>query len=228
MAADILPASGDAPTPKTCDASGMAMVHRMFRAGFAEGPALVTRVADGDTVHAAVVADQLALLSTGLHIHHESEDQHLWHMLDERAPGCGGHIERMRRQHAAMVAPLRDLDAALPAWRATASRADAAHVLAALDGVNAALETHLPDEEANVVPIMETVITQKEADWFGEHGRASIPKSERWNALGMMMAAQPDGGARMLHDELPPPARVLWRLVGRRRYEKRRAALEGR
>ena len=55
MPATPLPASGDIPagTPKTCDASGMIDIHRMFRRVFGEGPDLVRRVRDGDAEHAA-------------------------------------------------------------------------------------------------------------------------------------------------------------------------------
>ena len=44
MAATPLPSGGERPeagTAKTCDASGMIEIHRMFRRSFGEGPALV-------------------------------------------------------------------------------------------------------------------------------------------------------------------------------------------
>lgn len=45
MPATPLPPSGDLPGgPKTCDASGMAEIHRLFTRGFGEGPELVRRV----------------------------------------------------------------------------------------------------------------------------------------------------------------------------------------
>jgi hemerythrin-like domain-containing protein len=206
----------------------MAMIHRLFRAGFGEAPDLVRRVDEGDRDHAAVVADHLALLSISLHTHHEGEDERLWSALEERAPSCTVHVERMKEQHAAMVPPLRDLDAAVPAWRVSASAADAGPVLAALDGVNAALAVHLPDEEANIVPVMETVITQKEVDWAGEHGRKATPKGQMWNTLGLMLSSQPDGGEHLLNHGFPAPVRLLWRYVGARKYATHRAALEGR
>ena len=86
---------------------------------------------------------------------------------------------------------------------------------------------HLPDEETNIVPVMETTLTQAEVDWFGDHGRKSTPKGQTWNMLGDIMAAQPDEGAEFLH-ELPPPVRVLWRWVGKGKYDRSRAVLGGR
>ncbi|MFH8252194.1 hemerythrin domain-containing protein [Microbacterium sp. B2969] len=228
MPATSLPPSGDVPKAKTCDASGMAEIHRMYKVGFGEAPDLVGRVADGDLAHAGGVADQLNLLSVALHAHHEGEDQRLWAPLEERAPACIVHVERMKQHHAELLVHLDELDAALPAWRRTAKKGDAAPVLAAIGGINHALDVHLPDEEANIVPVMETVITQKEVDWFGEHGRKATPKGQAWNSLGLILASQPDGGDEWMHKSLPGPVRLLWRWVGKPRYERHRAALEGR
>src|SRR5918993_4787207 len=216
MPAPPFPASGDAPRPgaaKTCDASGMADIHRLFRAGFAEGPELVRGVRDGDVDHARVVSEQLDLLSVGLHAHHDGEDQRLWDLLDERAPACSAHVSRMKEQHAEMLVNLDALDAGLPAWRAAPTAATAGAVLAALDGINAALAVHLGDEETTIVPVMETTLTQAEVDWFGEHGRKSTPKGQLWNQLGAILAAQPDGGDQWMRKNLPGPVRVIWRWV---------------
>ena len=115
MSATSLPASGEPPLdgPKTCDASGMAEIHRLYRHAFGEASGLVDGVADGDTAHAHVVAGQLALISISLHAHHEAEDERLWPAIDERAPSCSMHVARMKQQHAAMLVHLNALDAAL-------------------------------------------------------------------------------------------------------------------
>lgn len=226
MSASALPPSGDLPAKaKTCDASGMAEIHRMYKAGFGEGPALVRGVAPGDTAHAEVVATHLHMLSTALHAHHEGEDERLWGPLAERAPACAVHVERMKQHHAELLVHLTRMDAALPTWRSLAGDPEA--VLTALDGINAALAVHLPDEEANIVPVMETVITEDEVEWFAEHGQKATPKGQTWNALGAILTAQPDGGDAWLRKNLPGPVRVLWRFIGKPKYERNRAALEG-
>ena len=81
MAATPLPSGRRAPragTAKTCDASGMIEIHRMFRRSFGEGPALVRAVPAGDLGRADAVATQLATTSLGLHAHHDGEDEKLW------------------------------------------------------------------------------------------------------------------------------------------------------
>lgn len=235
MPATALPASGDPSggnsnelaAAKTCDASGMAEIHRYFRAGFGEGRALVEGVREADAAHADVVGDQLDLLSVSLHAHHEGEDTMLWHELETRAPSCAVHVERMKAQHAVMLVHLDELDAALPAWRASGRSTDAAAVLAALDGINAALAEHLPDEEQTIVPVMETTLTQKEVDALGEHGRKSTPKGKLFVQLGGIIAAQPGDSDAWQRARLPAPFRLLWRLIGKPKYEANRAALTG-
>ncbi len=228
MAAQALPQSGELPAGKTCDASGMAEIHRLFTRGFGEAPGLVLGVKHGNVGHAEAVATQLSMLSAALHAHHEGEDERLWAPLTERAPSCGAHVERMKAHHAELLVHLTAMDAALPAWRTAPSASTADAVLSDLQGVNAALDIHLPDEEKNIVPVMETVITQKEAEWFGEHGRAATPKGQTWNMLGAILSSQPDGGDEWLNKNLPGPVRLIWRLIGAPKYAKTRAALEGR
>ena len=219
------PGAGSPRRPGTCDASGMIEIHRMYRAGFGEGPALVAGVADGDAAHADTVGDHLSMLSVSLHAHHEFEDQNLWDTLDRRAPACALHVGRMKEQHAEMLVHLVALDEALPAWRAGGRASDAAAVTTALDGINAALAEHLPDEEEHIVPVMERVLTQEEIDEGSRHGRRATPKGKTLAQLGAILAAQPDGGREWQRKHLPPPVRLLWRLVGRSRYEAGRAAL---
>lgn len=209
ISATALPSSGDNPhdgpvAGKTCDARGLVEIHRMFRNEVGNAPALVDRVADSDSAQAEIVGDQLAMLSTSLHSHHEGEETLLWHQLEDRAPACGGHVDRMKQQHATLLVHLHELDAALPAWRATGSQADA--VIAALAGINAALAVHLPDEE---------VITAAKVNADGQDVRpvGGDPQgaTRRWSILA---ACAPS-----------PLARLIWRLVGRSRYERYRAML---
>ena len=208
-----------------CDASGMAEIHRYFKVGFGEGGALIDGVADADAAHAGVVADHLATLSRALHAHHEFEDANLWDTLSERAPGCALHVTRMKQQHATMILHLGELDAALPRWRMTGKRADTEPVLEALAGVNAALAVHLPDEETNIVPVMEEVLDQELVEAAAAHGRAAASRQEMFPTLGAILAAQPDGGEAWQRKNLPPPVRLVWRLFGKRQYERHREAL---
>ena len=145
----------------------------------------------------------------------------LWDRLESRAPSCAAHVTRMKEQHAEMLVHLQELDASLPAWRASGRATDAASVARALAGINAALAVHLPDEETHIVPVMETVLTPKEVEGFAEHGRNATPKGKTFIQLGAILAAQPDGGTEWQHKHLPAPVRLIWRLVGTRSTRRR-------
>lgn len=213
-------------TPRTCDASGMIDIHRMFRRSFAETPALVRSVPDGDRDRTAAVVGHVRLIATLLDAHHRGEDERLWDLVGTRAPACALHVERMRGQHAVVHERLAGLDPLLDRWAASAATTDADPVAEGLDAVVAALAEHLPDEERTIVPVMEHTLTPRENAWFDRHGRASTPPGQMWNVVGLIVAAQPDGDA-WVRRNLPAPVRLLWRTVGRRRYAGYRASLTG-
>ncbi|WP_241680540.1 hemerythrin domain-containing protein [Pseudactinotalea suaedae] len=204
----------------------MIDIHRTFKAGFGEAGTLVAGVRDGDAAHASVVAAHLNSLSAGLHSHHEYEDGSMWEPVTQRLPACALHVERMKEQHAEMLIFLNDLDSALPPWRASGRGADAEPILRALSSINQCLAVHLPDEEKTVVPALAEAMTQKEMDAAGEHGRRSVPKGQAFPFLGMILAAQPDGGATWLRTHMPLPGRLAWRLIGQKQYQANRQALE--
>lgn len=228
MAATALPSTGDRPEPAGCDTSDMLVIHGLLRSVYAEAPGLVKGVADGDADRAETVGKHLADIATALHNHHHAEDELLWDDLASRAPACGAHVGRMRAQHAAMGRHLEMLESALPAWRSTGAVADAAPVLAALDGVLAALGEHLGDEERTILPVAATAFTQPEWDRLGEHGRAAVPKDMMFIQLGYILDSLPEHEREKWKREfLPGPVRLLWSLLGRRQFLKHRAKLLG-
>lgn len=77
----------------------MAVVHRVFRREFGALPAYIRAVRAGDTDRAAVPAEHLHDLLTGLHHHHEAEDRMLWPLLLERASLEKDLIHTMEAQH---------------------------------------------------------------------------------------------------------------------------------
>ncbi|MCW2144273.1 hemerythrin domain-containing protein [Actinoplanes cyaneus] len=168
------------------------------------------------------------MISNVLHAHHEGEDARLWDMIDTRAPACFLHVERMKVQHEAMGVHLKALDLALSACKAAARRADAEPIRVALRGVSAALAAHFPDEEKNIVPAIEHVVSQPEMEWFGQHGQRATPKGQGWNMVGAIVSAQPDGGREWLKKHMPGSLGLVWKLIGAPSYARFRAAVEGR
>ena len=152
---------------------------------------------------------QLETLSIGVHAHHEGED--------ETALGCprGARsvVHRARRAHEG--AARRSCSCTCRRWMPRCRRGgrrakatDAEPVLGGARRRQCGIAVHLPDEEANIVPVMEYTITEAEVEWFAQHGRKATPKGQTWQQLGEILASQPDGGDEWLHKHMPAPVRA--------------------
>jgi DUF438 domain-containing protein len=227
MAATPLPSTGGEAGPVvTCDTREMLMIHTVLRAMLADAIDLVRGVGDGDRARTELVGAHVLEVAAGLHSHHHGEDLLLWDRLEQRTPSCAVHVAQMREQHAQVAARLQVVETAVPTWIASASATDRDAVADAVDDVLRTLERHLGAEETVILPIVATSLTQKEWGELGAHGRASTPRGRMWFQLGSMLATA--GPYRdVLWNELPPPVRLLYRMVGERRYRRERAALDG-
>ena len=217
-----------------CDTTDMVVVHRMFRRLFRDGPALVQTVRPGDDAHRRLVVDHLLQLCGALHVHHRTEDEHLWDRLDGRAPACGIHVRLMRQQHADVAEHLDAAQAALIAWRSSGSAEDAATSEAETAAITASLEQHLGDEERRILPEASRILTQKEWDVLGRAARsekADLPDFVRpvssWVQLGLMLDGLDEQQRRDARRVLPAPAILLYALIGRRRFTAYRTRLWG-
>ena len=211
-----------------CDTSDMLHIHALFRRAFSDLPGLVRTVPDRDLDRLRPVVGHIREVAAALHTHHEGEDQLLWDTLEERAPSCALHVGLMRSQHATTAAQLEQLDALLPAWEAAADAAARDHVADLLDEIRTTLLTHLGQEETQILPTAATVMSQREWSLLHEHGMASIPKDKLLLQLGWILEIIPaDERPEWLRANLPAPARVLWKVVGRRQFAAHRARIYG-
>lgn len=211
-----------------CDTSDMLTIHALFRRAFTDLPGLVRGVDDGDVLRMRVVAAHTLEVAGALHHHHTGEDELLWERLEQRAPACALHVGRMRAQHATTADQLRALREAVPAWQATAGAAERDRVADQLDAVRDTLLTHLGDEESSILPTASTVMSQREWGALHEHGMASVPRERLLLQLGWILDVVPAAErAGWLRTNLPLPARVMWHLVGRRRFAAHRARVYG-
>jgi hypothetical protein len=211
-----------------CDTSEMLVVHRLFRRVFGEAPGLVRDVTETDTARVRAVGDHLLLIARGLHGHHSTEDTLLWDEVSKRSPGCSLHVGLMRRQHAEIGRALDALDAAVPAWQAAPSATTREPVLSALEAILAGLAEHLGDEERLILPPVSETFSQREWNRLGEHARAETPKNLQFIQLGFLLdSLDPAERAEFERHVLPAPARVLYRLIGKRQYRDYRRRVYG-
>ena len=203
---------------KTCDPWEMALIHRLIRRGFKQSGEFV--LAEGAGARAGAVAEYVGFHLDALHAHHTSEDELLWPALHERASMSDALITRMEQQHEGVHGALETVRRELAPWAATPTADGADSLAAALRTVTGHLAEHLAEEERDVVPLIAAHITQAEWEHLGEVSFGKFTRRQRFTAMGELLeAADPVAAARMMAD-LPTPIRVVWRLLGRRRYER--------
>lgn len=124
----------------------------------------------------------------------------------------------MERQHEVVAERSARVRAALETWRVTPT--NGAELATALDEFTEALVEHLDDEEADVVPLLRAHI---EADEWQRFGRLTFDKftnAEKLIATGTLEEVATPEEAEWFLGDLPVPIKVMWRLVGRRRYRR--------
>ncbi|MEU1204942.1 hemerythrin domain-containing protein [Nocardia sp. NPDC005825] len=202
------------------DTYDMVVVHNAFRRHFRALPALAAGVAPGDVERARVLADFLAELGTGLHSHHTGEDELMWPLLLERAPMAAALVLRLEEQHEriAELSTRAQRDAAAFATAADPAARD--RFAATATALAAALDEHLAEEETHILSIVEQVMTVPEWRALGERGRAHMPKDRQLVFLGFLLHAASAPDRRKVLAELPRTARLAWRLLGRRTFDR--------
>jgi hemerythrin-like domain-containing protein len=207
------------------DTRDMVLVHRVFRREFALLPLMVRQVSDGDTAAADRVGRHAREMLDALRHHHQHEDELLWPRLRQRTPAGTGLTERMQTQHGTISEILRRVDAALPIWQRAARTRDASVLAADITELHARLEDHLDEEEQHILPLAGQTITPAEWNELAERGFAAMPKRRGLVFLGHILeSASPAERSRFLR-RVPPPARLLYRLIGRPAHRRETTAL---
>jgi hemerythrin-like domain-containing protein len=199
---------------------GMQIVHRAFRRESRLMMGLVAAVTPGDTARAKVIADHFRDYRLGLRNHHEGEDELLWPPLLARVDLEADIVLRMEAQHERVGATLTRLDAAVPAWEATAGADERDTLVAALADHRAVLLEHLDDEETTLLPLAAEHITEQEWASLGEHLVANTPRRTLLTLFGLVLEDADPAERATLLSVLPAPVRALWHLIGRPRYAR--------
>jgi hemerythrin-like domain-containing protein len=212
-------------TAQASDPWEMTLVHGLILHGFEQAREAV--LAPGAPARADAVAEYVGFHLDGLGAHHSSEDELIWPALRERASMSGTLIRRMEDQHAGLHDALDTTRGELAAWQVAPTAERSGQLASALGTVVDRLSEHLTEEEREVVPLIAAHITQAEWDHLGKIAFSKFTPKQRFIAMGEMLdAASPTDADRMLAG-LPAPIKVIWRLVGRRRYQRFMAKLRG-
>lgn len=214
-----------APSAPLARTEEMAVIHRIYRRGFPMVADLVRRTPAGDTTRSESIAAHLDFLLSGLHHHHSGEDDNIWPRLIERAAPQAEWINRMETQHELVADRSEQVRTLLEDWRK--DPADGTELAAGLDGFSDALVEHLDDEESHVVPLIRAHITAEEWERFGQGIFEKFTNSEKLIATGVLEDVATPEEVEWFVGELPLPIKLMWRYVGRRRYDRYMARVRG-
>ena len=213
--------------PQLCDTSDMVIVHRMFRRECALLPQLVAAVAVGDLARAHTVAGHAREVLDMLHHHHLGEDELLWPRLSARTRFHTDLLARMDSQHQGLAVLLEHAATALAEWQDAPTAHTSTPLTALLEQLSTGLNEHFDEEEAEILPIVERVITAVEYQEVGQRGIVAIPLTRRLIMLGYFLEdATPEEQTNFLA-AVPAPARLAYRLIGGRQHRHETARLRG-
>lgn len=199
----------------------MRIIHATFRSAYSQSAQLVRANPTPSPERVAFLSDHVDFGLQMLHHHHESEDELLYPLLEERVPEQAERTEQIDHEHLQIAAAI---DAALGCsaeWRAHATAANGEALASSLDDLIAVLEPHLADEEAEVVPLAARTLTKEEWEAIGAHSRAAIPRQMMGIAFGMILEPLDDADRAYMKQQLPLPIRtLLYKPLVQRPWEK--------
>jgi hemerythrin-like domain-containing protein len=193
----------------------MVIVHRAFRREFGLLPKMVATVHPGDTARARIVHDHAREMVSALHHHHEGEDELIWPKLHERAPLDADLLARMESQHEQLSAMLADADRKLPGWKEFPTASSGTELADRFGEISLLLDVHLAEEEGRLLPVAAEHLTAAEWAELGQRGMASMPKSRALVFLAHILEDASDDEAHAFLVHVPPPVRLLYRLIGK-------------
>jgi iron-sulfur cluster repair protein YtfE (RIC family) len=158
-------------------------------------------------------AARWTLFATQLHVHHTAEDASLWPMLRSAiaSPDELAVLDAMEAEHAQLDPQLERIDAQTGAGFAS----DAA---ASVRELSAGLAWHMRHEENAALPLIDAYLGRAGWTEFGKYIRATQGISGAAVYLPWLLDGAPADLAKRILAVLPPPVRVLYRAVWRRRY----------
>jgi iron-sulfur cluster repair protein YtfE (RIC family) len=194
------------------DTSDMAAVHKVFRSSLASGPDFVASAA-GDDERRALIANYYANLMAFLKVHHEGEEELVFPLLVERAPGHRAVVQRSEGQHADVVGRVLAVNERVNSWELKGDT-EAPELLNALRSLEEALTPHLDEEEAEVVPLAAEHLTAEEWAALPGHGMRRFDGDKVWLIVGLIRENFTQQQRDAMLEAMPPPARQMWENMG--------------
>lgn len=199
------------------DTSDMLIPHGLFRDFFATAPGIVDRAAGATTV--AAVHSYCDNVLRFLDAHHGGEDAILWPLLTERCVDARALIGRMEGEHASVHTTRERAGTALGAWYAAPGRDTARALITGLGDLDAVLEHHLGEEEAEILPLASRHISPEEWGSLPGHAMQHFSGDKIWLVLGLVFEQMTPDQLTVTLTHMPPPVVDMWNASGRAAFD---------
>lgn len=213
-------------TPTGIDTHEMLLIHRVIRREIGALPALI-RAAAGNPQRSKIVGAHATEMLDFLHVHHSGEDELVWPVLRPRVTLDDDLLERMQAQHHQIAEAVDAVQADLPGWTQSADAEVGERMAARLETAYEVLLAHLQEEEQRILPLLSQHFSQDEWNALGKHGFNSIPGKRRLVILGHILEETDETERAKFLLNVPPPARLAFKLIGRRQFAREVATIRG-
>ena len=183
------------------------------------------RATPPDRRRVARVVEAVALVNDSLHHHHTLEDDLFWDSLEERRPSCTVHVELMKQHHAAVKVLLDAAPPLLDGWAARLDASSAEAVALHLEEIGALLEVHLTQEERFILPVIGETFTENEWQKVGDAAQKGYARSQIFLFFGLIQDSMTPAELEAFMTDVPRAITLLYRLYGKRAYERTLALL---
>jgi hypothetical protein len=190
----------------------MPAVHRAFRTSLASAPRFVASAA-GDDERRALIANYYANVIDFLDVHHEGEEELVFPLLAERAPGSKGIVDVAFDDHHAVVGQMQTVKERVAAWQDKGDTA-AQDLIDALRELDEILVPHLDREEAEILPLAGEHLSIEEWGALPGHAMGNFKGDKVWLIIGLVRENFTQAQRDMMLEHMPPPARQMWESVG--------------
>jgi hemerythrin-like domain-containing protein len=206
------------------DTHEMVLMHRVLRREVGQLSRLF-RSAANDPARSKIIGAHAREMLDFLHTHHTGEDELLFPLLRERRVLDPELMDRMDAQHAQVNDAVVAINADLAAWTTSAAAAAGQRMAACIDTMMPTLIGHCDEEEQKLLPVVSVTLSQNEWDALGKHGMSAIPVTRRLVILGYITEEADDAERQKFMQVVPAPARLAYKLIGRRQFTHETTAI---
>ncbi len=209
--------NGEKPGCKTDD---LYLIHGYLRRTLTRIPELIDAADPKDKARVELIARHIEEVAHQLIHHHLHEDAVMWERLIQRAPEATEDVLRMKEHHQHIHKKAEDVIDAVSEWKMNPSFKES--LMHKVQDIREEALAHLDDEEKTIKPLAAKHLTQSEWNHMAEMAMEEEKDSPRGLfIIGYLYHCAPTEEVRQeFWKALPLPAKILYHLTTKKKFEK--------